>query len=255
MARVLLVEDHSMLAGAVSHELTNEYGHRVSWVPDPPAMRQAITSTRYDVVVVDLLYEHLNRRFDERRTARPPDIYNDELLVTGLTAIHTLSTLAPQTAAAVWSSGEANRRLHLLFAYEDLKVRVFCSKSSGTGRVDSLHAALQAALRGEHWTDPVLNVYLPTGRARRLSEILLREPQHRAIWRAIALGAHSRREIAQRTHYSVGAVGNGIPAMYDELLEFDQGMARAGPPLSELIGFAAMNWQFFLDDAVRARYP
>jgi hypothetical protein len=111
-----------------------------------------------------------------------------------------------------------------------------------------------AAAGGKTWTDPVLNSYLPTGQARKLSQILLAEQPHRRIWRAISLGAHSRREIAQRTHYSTRTVGNCIPAMYDELLEFDQGMAGGGAPFAEVIRFAAMNWEFFLDDAVRARY-
>jgi DNA-binding NarL/FixJ family response regulator len=162
---------------------------------------------------------------------------------------------APRPGVVVWTSGEANRRLHLLFAYEDLDVRVFCSKSSGTGRVDTLNAAIMAAAASKTWTDPVLNSYLPTGHARRLSQILFSEPPHSRIWRAISLGAHSRREIAQRTHYSTRTVGNCIPAMYHDLLELDQGMTGGRTPLPEVIRFAATNWEFLLDDAVRARYP
>jgi DNA-binding NarL/FixJ family response regulator len=209
----------------------------------------------FDVVVVDLLYEHLSRGFDERRRAGPLDVCGDDLLLSGLTTIHTMTLAAPRTGVVVWTSGEANRRLHLLFAYEDLGVRVFCSKSSGTGRVDTLNTAIITAAAGATWTDPVLNSYLPAGHTRQLSQILLGEPSHRRIWRAISLGAHSRREIAQRTNYSIRTVGNCIPVMHDQLLEFDPGMTGGGAPLSDVIRFAAVNWEFFLDDAVRARYP
>jgi hypothetical protein len=43
--------------------------------------------------------------------------------------------------------------------------------------------------------------------------------------------------------------------MYDELVELDEGMTKRGVSISELAAFGAANWQFFLDDAVRLRYP
>jgi DNA-binding NarL/FixJ family response regulator len=253
--RLLLVEDHDMLARAVARELADVYGHDVSWVPSPAAMRQLLVRESFDVVVVDLLYDQLVRDFEPRRKSGSIDLTTDEFLVTGLTALHWLRLVSPRPGVVVWSSGEANRRLHLLFAYEDLKVRVFCSKSSGSGRVDTLQEAITAAAVGRSWVDHVLNCYLPARLARPLAGTLLQKEAHRSIWRAISAGAHSKSEIVSLTHYAESVVRKCIPRMYDELVELDEGMTKRGVSISELAAFGAANWQFFLDDAVRLRYP
>ena len=55
--------------------------------------------------------------------------------------------------------------------------------------------------------------------------------------------------------YSGRTVGNRIPEMYQDLLEFDTGLRESRSPLLEVVRYAAANWQFFLDDAVRVMYP
>jgi hypothetical protein len=134
-------------------------------------------------------------------------------------------------------------------------MRNYCSKSPGTGRRDTLEYAAREAFERRQCVDPVLNPYLPSGRGRSASQILLGDECKRAIWRAIALGADSRAEIGRAAGYAPRTVGRQIPEMYRDLLEFDMGLPGRRTPLLEVVRYAAMNWHFFLDEAVRAAYP
>lgn len=253
--RILLVEDSDQLAGSVSRELETEYGHAVTWIRDPLALNAVLDGETFDVAIVDLLYEHLNRDFDARRLAGDVSVRGDGLLITGLTAIRLLRQRLPDAGIVVWTTGESNRRLHLLYAYQDLAMRNYCSKSPGTGRSDVLEGAARTAAEGGRYVDPVLNPYLPADRTRRASEILLQDECKRAIWRAIALGAHTRSDIGRLAGYAPRTVGRVIPEMYRDLLEFDVGLADRRTPLVEVVRYVATSWQFFLDEAVRDRYP
>ncbi|MFI7702606.1 hypothetical protein [Nonomuraea sp. NPDC049480] len=253
---VLLVEDSDQLAGSTSRELVREYGHTVTWLRDPVLLEVELAKQRFDVAIVDLLYEHLSREFMARRLARKVRVRGEQLLISGLTAIRVLREQHPPVATVVWTSGEHNRRLHLLYSYQDLEMRTYCSKSPGTGRNDSLEFAARMSYEQRHYVDPVLNPYLPAERGRRASEILLQDDCKRAIWRAIAIGAHTRTDIGRLAGYSERTVGNRIPEMYRDLLEFDVGLStNSRAPLLELVRYVEGNWEFFLDDAVRAMYP
>ncbi|MGR4880934.1 hypothetical protein ACIPUC_16230 [Streptomyces sp. LARHCF249] len=254
--RILLVEDSDLLAGAVSRELEREYGHTVTAVRDPLDLDTMLAAEHFDAAVVDLLYEHLNRDFDALRLSGRLRVRGDALLVSGLTAVRTLNARRPAPVpTVVWTSGEANRRLHLLYAYQNLGVRSYCSKSPGTGRLDTLETAVREAAAGRYHVDPVLNPYLPSDRARSTSGILFQEENKRAIWRAIALGAPTREEIGRLAGYAPRTVGRLIPEMYSALREFDIGLAESRTPFVDLVRYVAGNWQFFLDEAVRAEYP
>lgn len=253
--RILLVEDSDLLAGAVSRELEREYGHTVTAVRDPLGLDALLDAERFDAAVVDLLYEHLNRDFDALRLSGRLRVRGDALLVSGLTAVRTLHGRPAPTPTVVWTSGEANRRLHLLYAYQNLGVRSYCSKSPGTGRLDTLERAVREAAAGRFHVDPVLNPYLPSENARSTSRILLQDEGKRAIWRAVALGAHTREEIGRLAGYSPRTVGRLIPEMYAALMEFDIGLVESRTPFVDLVRYVAGNWQFFLDEAVRAEYP
>lgn len=253
--RILLIEDSDHLAGAVTRELEKDYGHTVVWLNDPARLEPALAGDHFDVAVVDLLYEHLNREFDARRLAGGVQVRGEQLLITGLTAIRILRERRPSIPTVVWTSGEATRRLHLLYSYQDLKMRNYCSKSPGTGRVDMLEQAARMSHGLGSYVDPVLNPYLPSERGRSASEILIGDECKRAIWRAIALGAHTRTEIGRAAGYAPRTVGRRIPEMYEDLREFDQGLAVRRTPLLEIVRYVAGNWHFFLDEAVRAAYP
>lgn len=252
---ILLIEDSDQLAGSTSRELRQEYGHAVTWIPDPTSMEQKLSEQKVDVAIIDLLYEHLNLEFDARRLARKVEVRGERLLVTGLTAIRALRAHHPSVGIVVWTSGEANRRLHLLYSYQDLAMRNYCSKSPGTGHVDTLECTARMAYERRPFIDPVLNPYLPTDSTRWASRILLRDSCKRAIWRAIAIGAATRPEIARIAGYAPRTIGNRIPEMYQDLLEFDAGLLSSNTPLLEVVRYADRNREFFLDDAVRVMYP
>jgi DNA-binding response OmpR family regulator len=67
--RVLLIEDHVQLAGLVGRELSQEHGHDVMLARDPIEARAAYRAATFDLVIVDLIYEHLTRDFEARRAA------------------------------------------------------------------------------------------------------------------------------------------------------------------------------------------
>ncbi|MDQ7809485.1 hypothetical protein Q5425_37670 [Amycolatopsis sp. A133] len=250
--RVLLIEDTTQLAGPVAQQLRDEHGHDVQRARDPLEAR-SLTGP-FDVVVVDLLFEHLSLEFDRRRLGRRVRPTRDRLLVTGLTAVTDFLARPEPSGIVLWTSGEANRRLHLLYAEEELGIRAFCSKSSGTGKADVLNAAIAAAAAGRPHVDPVLSAYLPGSHGHPISRTIFREEKHRAIWRAVALGAHSREEIAELTGHPRRTIGNLMPELLAELLTLDPGI-QAGKPLNEVVRYANRNWEFFLDDAVRRRFP
>jgi DNA-binding NarL/FixJ family response regulator len=253
--RVLLIEDHTHLAGPVSRELEAEFGCTVKHARDPIEAAGMYRQGEFDLAVVDLLYQHLHEDFQARLAAGKVTLTSAQLLITGLAAVHHLTASGGDTGIVIWTSGEANRRLHLLFAYEDLGVRVFCSKSSGTGRIDNLLEALRAAAAGRSYVDPVLNSYLPAPGTPKISETILRGDSKRAIWRAIALGAHTRERVSEITGYRSRTVGNLTPQMYTDLTLLDPGLGDSKVPLTDLVSYASKNWEFLLDDTVRARYP
>ena len=196
MNTVLIVEDSSQLADSVAHQLVTWHRFDVTCVRDPHAMRAELARRPYDVVLIDLLFQHLNDDFEERRKAHRVRLSSPSLLITGLTAVQTVQEVAPTTAMVVWTLGEANRRLHILFAYEDLGQRTFCSKNSGREHADAVAESLRCAVNRVSYVDPVLNAYLPSRGAPAIGSTLLRDESKRAIWRAIALGAHTRAAIA-----------------------------------------------------------
>ena len=253
--RILLVEDSDLLAGAVSRELDREYGHTVVTVHDPVDLNSLLDREQFDVAIVDLLYEHLNRAFDTLRLSGRLSVRGSTLLISGLSAIRSLNARSPAIPTVVWTSGEANRRLHLLYAYQNLGVRSYCSKSPGTGKLDTLEKTMREAAYGRSFVDPVLNPYLPADGSRTTSSILMQDENKRAIWRAVALGGTTREEIGRLAGYAPRTVGRLIPEMYANLMEFDVGLAESRTPFVDLVRYVASNWQFFLDEAVRVEYP
>jgi len=147
LMRILLVEDHTQLAGLVSRELTAEYGYEVVCARDPLEARELYESASFDLAIVDLLFEHLNRAFERRPV--PGTLTNGRMLTSGLTTVSELSRAPHRTGIVLYTAAEADRRLHMLYAYEDLGIRVFCSKAPGTGRVDNVADALSAAAAAE----------------------------------------------------------------------------------------------------------
>jgi DNA-binding NarL/FixJ family response regulator len=255
MTAVLIVEDMSLLADSVAEQLGTWHGFSVTCVRDPHAMRAELGRRTFDVVLIDLLFQHLDQEIEHRRRDGLIGLSSPCLLVTGLTAIQAVQEMSPDTPTVVWTAGEPNRRLHILYAYEELGQRVFCSKSAEAPHANSVAEAIAAAISRIPYVDPILSAYLPTRSAPSLRSTVLKDQVKRAIWRSVAFGAYTRRDIAKLTGYAPHYIGSQIPLMYDDLRVFDPGLPDSRQALNEIIRYAGDNWEFFLDEAVRRAYP
>jgi|SRR5882672_1717266 len=254
--RVLLVEDYSLLAGLVQRELQSVYGHTVELASDPLEAAGILARQEFDVVVIDIFYDALLDGFEARRLARTVTLTSAQLLMSGLSTVQRVAEASKRAGVVLWTAGDGPRRLHMLYAHEELHVRAYCSKTAHSGRTNNLNEAIRAARAGQSYVDPVLNPYLPTATTIPLRRTILRDPARRAIWRAIALGYHTRDEIKDVTGYAKGTVGNLISQIATEDLPLAVPGLRSGKsPLSELVTYASARWAFFLDDAVRKAYP
>lgn len=252
--KVLIVEDEDQLAGLVQRELQREYDHQVTISVDLEEAGKRLSEDVFDVVVADILYDPLVTEFDLRvgtDGVRPTD---RPLLGSGLSVLATARGLSPAPGMIVWTSGDTLRRLHLIFAYEDLGVRSFCSKRSGSGTLRPLHRAITAAAASQPYVDNVLSVYLPEPGAIPLGNTLLRDPKRRLFWRALALGYRTAKEIAIATKYSEKTVRNEMGDMFNDLRLVDPGVPDVKKPQPEVIHYATRNRYFFLDEAVRQVY-
>lgn len=206
------------------------------------------------MALVDLLYEPLNVAFfasladQEAGRARPS-------LVTGLLAARDLPASPARTRVVIWSAGEADRRLHLVYAYEELRMRVFCSKSPGGAGLSTLLAAIHAAAAGTSFTDPVLAPCLPARTDHSIGDTIMREPSRRPVWRALAAGMRSVEQISAETRYSKKTIRNMTSAMADDLSALDPGLRKDSRHLPQLAIYAARHREFFLDQVVGDRWP
>jgi DNA-binding NarL/FixJ family response regulator len=252
---VLLVEDEDQVAGLTQRELAREYGHEVTLAGDPETAARRLGEQTFDVVVVDILFHQLLQDFERRRLARQVTPGSERLLSSGLAVIQLVRKTQPSSKVAIWTTGDMGRRLHLVFAREELDTRVFCSKRSGAGRLDTLNRAIVAAESGRPYIDNILGVYMPARGAATLRQTLLAKPVHRAIWRALSLGEHTNESIAALIGFAPKTVRSASGNMMGELLAFDPGRLPNRKPQPELIQYASANQAFFLDDTVRELYP
>lgn len=251
--RVLLVEDED-IGGVVARILGQVHGHHVTWVKDPAMARDCYARLPFDVVIVDLLFQMQLDEFRGRLDENQVRLTDSRLLTSGLSVVRDLRRLRRDTPVIVWSSSEENRRLLLLFAYEELAVRAFCSKRTGDPAYRPLGHALRAAVEGRSFTDPVLTGYLPAPGKPSLADTILCDRARLAIWRALALGAQSRGEIQSMINYAKGTIANLVPKMLDDLARLDPGM-RGRAAMLTVARFADSNRAFFLDDTIRDIHP
>jgi DNA-binding NarL/FixJ family response regulator len=252
--RVLLVEDHGYFARAMAQALAGEHNHEVALASDPLDAERQLLSGGFEVAVVDILYGNVHRRSARRGHARSVDTTESNRWISGLHVLRLISDRGLPVKPVVWTAGESNRQLHIMFAYEELGARVFCSK--GPSSPGPLNAAIVSAAAGIRYVDPILSAYLPAN-GPSLRATILRDPQRRRIWRALALGCLSRTDIREVTHYSRGHIGNLVSQIYSEdLTLLDPGLPENNrSPLGDLIRYAAQNSEFLLDETVRTCFP
>jgi DNA-binding NarL/FixJ family response regulator len=255
---VLIVEDGAQYVDFFAKELIRDYGHQVVVADNPRTAEDLLCTGGFDVVVADILFDAEIEAFDYMARTRRVPLTADRLIVSGLTVVG--AAMAARIPVAIWTTGEPNRHLHLIFAYEVFGVRSYCSKRAGGGSL-TLHQAIVNAVEGRPYADPVLRSFLPPHGAPSLALTLFSEPESkRAVWRALALGAHSRDEVEDLTAIAAKTVGNLTSRMFDDLAALDPGTEHPGrfrgrSKFNELIRYASGNRAFFLDDAVRAVFP
>ncbi|QKV80628.1 response regulator transcription factor [Amycolatopsis sp. Hca4] len=247
--RVLVVEDEGVSAATAEAELRNSVASEVVVVADPVEALRRLKRTCFDVVVVDMLYRPHSEDFERRRRLGEVGLTGTRLHLSGLAVLHVAAGTG--TAAVLWTGGEANRRLHMLFAYEQLACRAMCPKDSA-GR---LVTAVRSAASGREYLDPVVRMHLPPRSTPSLRETFLHSGSRLAVWRAMALGLHDHSRIGKAVGISPGTVRRGVEDMRARLVRFDPGCSLEGPPTPELVRYASQNWHFFLDETVRELHP
>lgn len=243
-----MVED-SMIADMARAELTQTLAFEPLVISDPVAALDHLRRERFDAAVVDMLFQAHSDEFESRRRDGEVRLTDARLHLSGLALLRAAQSAG--TPTVLWTCGEANRRLHIMFAHERLDCRAMCLKYLRGG----LTAAVQAVLSGSGYIDPLLRMHLPPRTAPSLRETFFASSSRRAIWRAMALGIHDHARIGRAVGISGGTVRRGVEEMRARLVAFDPGCSRDGPPTAELVRYASQNWEFFLDDTVREVYP
>lgn len=249
--RTLIVDDSNQIIEGVRQELRHDSHFEVLYALDPLAARRHLRESQVDVVVADVLYEHLMRAFTNRMRDKQISLRTDRtFLLSGLATLHDAAALSPPPGMVLWAAGMERRELHMLFAYQELNVRVYCSKGPTPRGLADLKDAVLAAAEGRPYSDPMLDPFLPRENAPMIRDALFGKELWRAIWRALALGVHRHDHIAKLIDYRPKSVRNVMSEMAHRLSELDPGIDPDGDPSTVLSTYAVSNWQFFLDDTV-----
>jgi DNA-binding NarL/FixJ family response regulator len=247
--RILVAEDMGIATDMARAELTQAMPCEPVLVADPVTALDRLRRERFDVAVVDMLFQAHSDEFERRRRDGKVRLTDARLHLSGLALLQAAGTAG--TPAVLWTSGEPNRRLHMMFAHEQLGCRGMCPKDVK----GKLAAAVQAVVAGREYIDPILRMHLPPRCAPSLRETFFSSGSRRAMWRAMALGLHDHARIGRAVGVVGGTVRRSVEEMRSKLVAFDPGCSREGPPTAELVRYASQNWEFFLDDTVREVYP
>ena len=249
--RILVVEDQQSSARFAVDELKRYLACDVTVALTPHRGIAELRAGGYDVVVIDMLFRAETANFEQRRRAKKVSLDDVELHLSGLAVLDEARRASPPPRPVLWSSGEPNRHLHMLFAFEELACAVFCAKDGS----DDLAQAVAAAYRGEQYISPTLSFYVPNVHGKPLRETILSQSSKLAVWRAIALGTHQHTVLARLTGVSSRTIRTGMGEMRRRLLELDPGLSDEESPSTEVLRFASQNWEFFLDQTVRRHFP
>ncbi|MFF5084029.1 hypothetical protein ACFY36_43840 [Actinoplanes sp. NPDC000266] len=247
--RILLVEDEDYTAATAATELSSALTCEIVRIADPVEASARLERENFGAVVADMLYSAHSAQFEERRRRKQVKLTDAQLHLSGLAMLRTARS--KEIPAVLWTNGEANRRLHIIFAYEELECRAMCPKDA----VGKLASTVMSALQGHTRIDPLLQLYLPPRSAPSLRETFFRSATALAVWRAMALGLHEHSQIAGVVGVEAPTVRKGMAEMRDRLMAFDQGCSPGGRHTPELARYAGLNWQFFLDHTVREMHP
>ncbi|KAA2247309.1 response regulator transcription factor [Solihabitans fulvus] len=249
--RILIVEDEGVSVEAAINALRTAASAAIDVVSGPFEAIEKMKAESYDVALVDMLFRTESDEFETRRRLGRIGLDGGQLHQSGLAVLHAIAKLGLPTRPVIWSGGAPNRRIHMIFAHEVMGCRVMCAKEAS----GDLPRAVAAALQGSEYMHPVLGMYLTPDYARPLKETLLASPARLRIWRAMASGQHQHKAIAKSAGVKPSTIRKSMDDLRSKLLEFDPGYPANGSPSTELIRYVAQNWEFFLDDTVRAMFP
>lgn len=245
--RILLVEDEGVAAQMAVTELTEAVPCELTVVSDPVEALVRLRREHFDVAVVDMLYQAHSVEFERRRRRGQVRLTDQRLHLSGLSVLRAAHHASPAVGTVLWTNGEPNRRLHMMFAHEQLGCRVMCPKDA----VGKLPSAVRAVVEHREHIDPVLRMYFPPASSPSLADTFFTSSTRLAVWRAMALGVHEHAAIGKIVGVTAGTVRRGMDGIRARLVAFDPGCTLDGPPSAEVIRYAGQNWQFFLDDTVR----
>ncbi|MDQ3576287.1 MAG: hypothetical protein M3443_01495 [Actinomycetota bacterium] len=251
LMQVLIVEGQEPLTKVAVDELREALRCEVVIARDPLEGIARLSEGNYDVVIVEMLFRASTEEFDRRRGLNAVRLQDPTLHLSGLAVLHAIHSHPNGPRPVFWTSGEPNRHLHMLFAYEELGTRVFCSKEA----LGQLVEAVRHAQASAEYIDPQLRSYIPKAHGRKLRETILSQHTKLSIWRSLALGQYQHTVIARLLGVRATTVRASISEMRSQLLQLDPGRVADNSPTSELIGYATANWEFFLDDTVRQMFP
>src|SRR5215471_8348104 len=127
--RILLVDDSNVALSGTINDLRTRHRFDVVHAIDPQTARKHLYGERFDVVLVDVLYLPLTRAYGQKRREGRISLRDDQqFLASGLAVLDDVSELDERPATVVWTVGDANRELHMLYAYQEFGVSAFCSK-------------------------------------------------------------------------------------------------------------------------------
>lgn len=138
---ILLVEDEGMSAAMAVTELSEAMPCETTAVTDPVEAIVRLKRERFDVAVVDMLYQTHSEEFEKRRRQGLVRLTDARLHLSGLAVLQAAS--AAGTTAVLWTNGEPNRRLHMMFAHEQFGCRTMCPKDAVGKLLDYVRATHQ----------------------------------------------------------------------------------------------------------------
>ena len=124
---ILLVEDEGFSAAMAATELTEAMPCTTTVVADPVEAPVRLDRERFDTAVVDMLYLAHSEEFEKRRRQGLIRLTDARLHLSGLAVLQAARTAG--ATAVLWTNGEPNRRLHMMFAHEQLGCRAMCPKT------------------------------------------------------------------------------------------------------------------------------
>ncbi|MCD0447050.1 hypothetical protein LO763_25870 [Glycomyces sp. A-F 0318] len=267
MTSVLLVEDQA-LAGFSARALLEGHGMSVDYTEDPSSAVDMLRDGAYDVVVVDIHLRTPAQTYEPVKPLGTMQRIRHNFQVSGLKVLAESERLRKRPGRVVWSSGEADRKLQLAFAYQDLRVRCYCDKHPRQHHVSrpsqwELVHAIENAEQGAPFQSELASLFLPPMNERSYFSRLFEKPAWPEIWEALALGYRKKTEIAAVLGYAPRSIRNEIDEMLDTVQEINPGFHAATSARSNESGrrnqarfgpvaeYAAKNQAYFLDETVQ----